>query len=227
MATFRSSVACSPIHSEIFRHVSGMQTTAGSHAFVGSITPGDADVIKNLRAKGAIILGKANLAELTGLRKECSQQWSGRGGTCFSAFVPYGDPSSSSGGNAVALSAGFAAACIASDTTGSITMPASRAACYALRPTVGLVSTEGAFPQSSTFDTLGPMAKSAYDVALLLTHMRSPLKGVAPSTSLEISATLLVQFLYRDFSSPQKTTLSTPQWVKTGSKASAWGYLER
>lgn len=81
------------------------------------------------------------------------------------------DPKGSSGGSAVLVSSGFAAAALGGDTTGSITWPAGRAACYAMRPTVGLVSTEGCIPLSSSMDVLGPLGKSAYDVALMLSHM--------------------------------------------------------
>ncbi|KAI5453075.1 hypothetical protein NCC49_006104 [Naganishia albida] len=149
----------------------GMQTTAGSHALAGSIVPGDAVAIKNLRAAGAIILGKANMKELSGVREEVDKLWSGRGGKCYSAYVEKGDPWGSSNGSAVAVSAGFAAAALGGDTTGSITFPAQRAACYGMRPTLGLVSTEGCVPVCAALDVVGPLGKSAYDVALVLQHM--------------------------------------------------------
>lgn len=148
-----------------------MQTTADSHALSQAIVPGDAAAIKNLRNAGAIIIGKANLSELSGMRGEIDGEWSGRGGYCYSAYVENGDPSGSSCGSAVAVSAGFAVAALGGDTTGSITFPAGRAACYAKRPSLGLVSTEGCVPMSSTMDVLGPLGKSAYDVALVLRHM--------------------------------------------------------
>lgn len=148
-----------------------MQTTAGSHALAESIVPEDAAAIQNLRAAGAIIIGKANLSELSGMRDEIEGQWSGRGGYCRSAYVKDGDPGGSSCGSAVAVSAGFAAAALGGDTTGSITFPAGRAACYAMRPTLSLVSTEGCIPLSSSLDVIGPMGKSTHDVALVLRHM--------------------------------------------------------
>jgi amidase len=157
-----------------------MQTTAGSHTLSGSIVPSEAKVVKNLRAAGAIIIGKANIQELSGMRDgEIKGEWSGRGGYCYSAYVEKGDPKGSSGGSAVAVSAGFAADALGGDTTGSITWPAGRAACYAMRPTVGLVPTEGCIPLSSSMDVLGPMGKSAYDVAVSLTYMIRDPKDVS------------------------------------------------
>jgi amidase len=152
-----------------------MQTTAGCIALEGSIVLEDAAVIANLRKKGAIILGKANLMELSsgamigGPHERLA--WSGRGGRCYSAYVEGGDPSGSSSGSTVGTSAGFAAAALGGDTTGSITFPASSAACYSFRPTLGLIPTAGTIPLAKYMDTLGPITKSAYDAALLLTHM--------------------------------------------------------
>lgn len=151
-----------------------MQTTAGCIALEGSIVLEDAAVIANLRKKGAIILGKANLMELSGAMIGGPHErlaWSGRGGRCYSAYVEGGDPSGSSSGSTVGTSAGFAAAALGGDTTGSITFPASRAACYSIRPTLGLIPTAGTIPLAKYMDTLGPITKSAYDAALLLTHM--------------------------------------------------------
>lgn len=154
------------------RRFAGMQTTAGSHALAGSIVPGDAAVVKNLRSAGAIILGKANLSELSGIRgDEIQGEWSGRGGYCYSAYVEDGDPEGSSSGSAVGVSAGFAAGSLGGDTTESITWPAGKAACYSLRPTLGLVPTAGCIPLAAKQDVIGPLGKSAHDVALMLSHM--------------------------------------------------------
>ncbi|KAJ9092632.1 hypothetical protein QFC19_008670 [Naganishia cerealis] len=87
-------------------HDLGMETTAGSFALKGSVVPGEATVVANLRRKGAIILGKANLTEFSGITGVSGPEWSGRGGICSSAYVPGGDPSGSSGGSAVGTSAG-------------------------------------------------------------------------------------------------------------------------
>jgi amidase len=154
-----------------------MRTTSGSHALVNSIPSGDAPVVANLRMAGAIILGKANLSELAyfkGTDLPCG--WSAVGGQTLSAYGPGGfsegvNADGSSSGSAVGVSAGFAAGAIGTDTTGSNLEPASRAALFGMRASVGLISRAGVLPTTSTGDTLGPLAKSAYDAALLLGAM--------------------------------------------------------
>ncbi|KDN59835.1 putative glutamyl-tRNA(Gln) amidotransferase subunit A [Colletotrichum sublineola] len=155
----------------------GVNTTAGSYALLGSHASGDAFVVKKLRDAGAIILGKANLNEFSGQRGAVnSSAWSARGGRISSAYVfggfsAGGDPSGSSGGSAVSVSAGFAAAALGTDTEGSIGSPANRAALFGLRPSTGLTSRTGVVPISSSQDTTGPLAKSVWDVAALLEIM--------------------------------------------------------
>ncbi|KAK2018405.1 amidase signature enzyme [Colletotrichum eremochloae] len=155
----------------------GVNTTAGSYALLGSHASGDAFVVKKLRDAGAIILGKANLNEFSGQRGAVNASaWSARGGRISSAYVfggfsAGGDPSGSSGGSAVSVSAGFAAAALGTDTEGSIGFPANRAALFSLRPSTGLTSRTGVVPISSSQDTTGPLAKSVWDVAALLEIM--------------------------------------------------------
>ncbi|KAJ9094744.1 hypothetical protein QFC21_005902 [Naganishia friedmannii] len=86
-------------------------------------------------------------------------------------FAAGGDPCGSSSGSGVGTSAGFAAAALGSETDGSIICPANRAALYGIKMSVGLSSRSGVIPISSTQDTTGPMAKSAYDAALILENM--------------------------------------------------------
>lgn len=102
--------------------------------------------------------------------------WSARGGQGQSAYVEGGyaaggDPLGSSSGSAISVSAGFSAAALGAETVGSLVAPAARAALFALRPTMGLVSRNGTVPGASSLDVVGPMGKSAYDVALLLQHI--------------------------------------------------------
>ncbi|KAJ9102355.1 hypothetical protein QFC21_002755 [Naganishia friedmannii] len=149
----------------------GMQTTAGCLALVDSVVPRDATVIANLRAQGAIILGKTNLTELSTFRSDVPNGYSQRGGQCQSAYVAGLDPSGCSSGSAVAVSAGFAPAAVGAEVYGGLVMPASRNACFAIKPTMGIVSQTGLIPCALSMDSIGPLAKSAYDAALLLTCM--------------------------------------------------------
>jgi amidase len=66
------------------------------------------------------------------------------------------------------VSAGYAPVSIGTETCGSLTCPASRAALYTIKPSIGLVSQHGIVPISHTCDTAGPMGKTAFDIAALL-----------------------------------------------------------
>ncbi|KAL8901654.1 MAG: hypothetical protein Q9207_005095 [Kuettlingeria erythrocarpa] len=123
--------------------------------------------------------------------------WSARGGQTQSAYVRGGvvddgifghsNPSGSSTGSAVGVSAGFAPVSIGADFNGSLTNPAIRAALYTLRTTPGTVSEDGGFPFSVDRDSIGPMAKSTEDMANLLnviadsSHPNVPQNGYGKS----------------------------------------------
>lgn len=77
------------------------------------------------------------------------------------------NPGGSSTGSAVAVAAGFSPLAIGAETIGSIITPANRAALYAIKPTVGVQDTGGSFALTDSFDSPGPMTKSAEDVLLL------------------------------------------------------------
>ncbi|KAG7531760.1 hypothetical protein FFLO_04129 [Filobasidium floriforme] len=163
----------------------GMKTTAGSYALVDSVVKEDAAVVKLLRQNGAIILGKTNMTEWSSFRQEGNMEegfesgwrkmksngWSARGGTCVSAYNPQRNPLGSSTGSAVAVSAGFAPAALGTETLGSLCAPADAAGLFALKPTTGMISMAGTIPFVSSRDVIGPMAKCAHDVALLLQIM--------------------------------------------------------
>ncbi|EYE92434.1 amidase signature enzyme, partial [Aspergillus ruber CBS 135680] len=155
----------------------GMNTTAGSYSLLNQTVTGDAFVVSKLRSAGLLILGKANLDEFAGMMgKDSSSGFSSRGGQASAAYVvggfaAGGDPSGSSGGSAIAVSAGFAAASLGTDTDDSIVKPACRAALFGLRPSTGLTSRSGVVPLSLSQDSTGPLAKSTWDVAALLSIM--------------------------------------------------------
>lgn len=101
-----------------------LNTTAGSYALFGSVVPRDSTVARNLRAAGAVILGKAGLSEWAYWRGNCPNGWSARGGQVKGAYFEDQDPSGSSSGSAVAASLGLAPLTVGSDTGGSIIAPA-------------------------------------------------------------------------------------------------------
>src|SRR5881227_3135424 len=163
-----------------------LQTTAGSLALYGSQVPADAPLIQNLRAAGAIILGKANLGEWANFRDDEAETyplavgWSARGGSTNNAYdLSYTSWGSSSGSGAGAA-ASLCAAAVGTETDGSITGPSAVENVFGLKPTLGLISQDGIVPISHQQDTAGPMARSVTDVAILLGVMQSPQTDYTP-----------------------------------------------
>jgi len=163
-----------------------MQTTAGSLAIYGSQVPADAPLIQQLRAAGAIILGKANLGEWANFRDDEAETyplavgWSARGGSTNNAYdLSYTSWGSSSGSGAGAA-ANLCAAAVGTETDGSITGPSAVENIFGLKPTLGLISQDGIVPISHQQDTAGPMARSVTDVAILLGIMQSPQTDYTP-----------------------------------------------
>jgi amidase len=149
-----------------------MMTTAGSLALEGVRPPKDAAIVDQLRAAGAVILGKTNLSEWANFRStRSSSGWSGRGGQTKNPYALDRNPSGSSSGSAVAVAANLAAAAIGTETDGSIVSPSSANALVGIKPTVGLVSRTGIVPIAHSQDTAGPMTRTVADAAALLSAL--------------------------------------------------------
>jgi amidase len=145
------------------------QTTAGSLALVGDPPVQDATVAKRLRDAGAVLLGKANLSEWANFRSTNSRNgWSARGGQTRNPYRLTQDPYGSSSGSAVAVAANLCAVSLGSETDGSISAPAWINGVVGIKPTVGLTSRAGVIPISHTQDSVGPMARTVTDAAILL-----------------------------------------------------------
>ena len=146
-----------------------MQTSAGSFALVGKPAKKDSTVAANLRAGGAVILGKTNLSEWANFRSfESVSGWSGRGGQTNNPYGINRNPCGSSSGSGAAASANFAAVSFGSETDGSIVCPGNANGVAAIKPTVGLTSRAGVVPISHTQDTVGPHGRYVADAAAAL-----------------------------------------------------------
>lgn len=151
----------------------GMPTTAGALALAENKDTDDAFIVKQLKAKGALILGKVNLSEwayyfCTG----CPLGYSGVGGQSLN---PYGRAEFETGGSSAssgtAVAANYAVAAVGTETSGSITSPSSWNSVVGLKPTIGLMSRTGIVPISSTLDTPGPMTKFVVDNHIMMMAM--------------------------------------------------------
>jgi aspartyl-tRNA(Asn)/glutamyl-tRNA(Gln) amidotransferase subunit A len=145
--------------------VAGTPTTAASRILADNVPERDSFVIERLRTAGAIVLGKLNLHEFAYGARTTS--------TCFG---PARNPWSldcicggSSGGSGAAIAADLAPGTLGTDTAGSIRIPSSFCGATGLRPSTGRVSNRGVVPVAWSFDTVGPIARTAEDCALLLT----------------------------------------------------------
>ncbi len=154
-----------------------MATTAGSLALVGSKPPKDSFLVQQLRAAGAIILGKTNLSEWANIRSSHSTSgWSGRGGLTKNPYALDRNTSGSSSGSGAGTSANLCAAAVGTETDGSVVSPSSINGIVGIKPTVGLISRAGVIPISHSQDTAGPMARTVRDAAIML----GALAGVDP-----------------------------------------------
>jgi Asp-tRNA(Asn)/Glu-tRNA(Gln) amidotransferase A subunit family amidase len=175
----------SPLHGLPFGvkdqlHASGFKTTLGTRVLDDHemVPPFTATAIDRLRKAGAILIGKQNLHEF------------GKGGTIN---FPYGQPknpwniahnaSSTSTGSGIATAAGQCSFSLGEDTGGSIRGPASCNGVCGIRPTYGRVSRHGGVMAAYTSDTIGPLARSAVDLAMVL----ETIAGHDPSDPLSSS----------------------------------------
>ena len=153
-----------PIGLKDLLDTSGVKTTCASALFADRIPTEDAEVVRRLKAAGAVIVGKQNM-----------QEFAYGGTSAASYFGPVCNPwnvdripGGSSGGSAAAVAAGMCLGAIGSDTGGSIRQPAAYCGLVGLKPTYGRVSTRGAFPLAWSLDHLGPITRTVADAAIML-----------------------------------------------------------
>lgn len=147
--------------------VAGVQTTAASRVFAGRVAARDAVVVERLKRAGAVIAGKTNLHEFA---------YGGSGViSAYGAVRNPRDPAritgGSSSGSAAAVAARLCFAAVGTDTAGSIRLPAAYCGIVGMKPSYGLVSTEGVVPLAASYDHAGPMTRTAADAEAVLRAM--------------------------------------------------------
>lgn len=153
-----------PIAVKDLLDTAGVRTTAGSALFKDRVPTADAEVVRRLRAAGAVLLGKLNMHELAFGGSSAISYFGAVRNPWNVAYSPGG----SSGGSAAAVAGGLCYAALGSDTGGSIREPAAYCGIVGLKPTYGRVSTSGAIPLSWSLDHIGPMTRTVSDAALVL-----------------------------------------------------------
>ncbi len=176
-----------------------METTAGSLALEGCRPARDSFVARQLRAAGAVLLGKTNLSEWANFRStHSSSGWSGRGGQGRNPYALDRNPSGSSSGSGGAVSANYAAVAVGTETDGSIVSPSNNNSVVGIKPTIGLVSRAGIIPIAHSQDTAGPMARTVADAAIVL----GALAGADPDDPVTKAALRHAVADYRQFLHP-------------------------
>ena len=150
--------------------VGGLRTTYGSPLYADHVPAEDAEVVRRLRAAGAIVLGKTNTPEFaTG-----ANTWNEVFGRTRNPWNPERSAGGSTGGGAAALATGMIALAEGTDLGGSLRIPAAFCGVVGLRPSPGLVPTSPADYVWDTLQVTGPIARRAEDVALVLQAMAGP-----------------------------------------------------
>jgi len=161
-----------PIALKDLMHLKGRQTTAGSKTWLGRVSDHTGTALTRLLAAGMIPLGKTHMVEFAfggfGRNQPLGAPWNPWD------MATHRVAGGSSSGSAVAVAAGMAPAAIGSDTGGSIRIPASLCGLTGLKTTYGLISLDGVVPLSTSLDSLGPLAHTVEDAALLLAAMAGP-----------------------------------------------------
>jgi aspartyl-tRNA(Asn)/glutamyl-tRNA(Gln) amidotransferase subunit A len=183
-----------PIAIKDLFHVNGRQTTAGSKTWLGRKSGETARAVMRLLDAGMIPLGKTHTVEFA----------YGTWGTNRPMGTPWNPwdlnvhrvPGGSSSGSAVAVAAGMAPAALGTDTGGSVRIPAALGGLVGFKPTYGRIPLDGVVALAKTLDSVGPLARTVEDAALLVAAMAG--ESIAPPATIETLQGIRIDAMARD-----------------------------
>ncbi|TQS33532.1 hypothetical protein Golomagni_06119 [Golovinomyces magnicellulatus] len=147
--------------------VSGFPTQCASNILGAHNSPFEATIVKQLRANGAINVGKTNMDEF-GMGSHSTNSAHGPVGNPLSPEGELLSAGGSSGGSAVAVSVGDATVALGTDTGGSVRLPAAYTGVVGYKPSYGMLSRFGVVPYANSLDTVGVLAKEAQTIDKLV-----------------------------------------------------------
>jgi len=163
--------------------IAGVRTTAASALYKDRVPAEDAEIVRRLKAAGAVLLGKQNL-------HECAYG----GSSMISYYGEVHNPwdaariaGGSSGGSAASVAAGLGYGAIGTDTAGSVREPAALCGIVGLKPTYGRVSVRGVIPLSLSLDHVGPITRTVSDAAVMLQAIAGYDGGDANSANIPVA----------------------------------------
>ncbi len=184
---WRTGAALSPIDGVAFGvkaniAVGGLPWHGGIAAYRGRVAGEDAACVAALRRAGAIPLGILNMHE-GALGATTDNPHFGR---CYNPWGENKTPGGSSGGSGASVAAGLCAFALGTDTMGSVRIPSAYCSVAGLKPSYGAVPGDGLIDLSPTLDHIGPHARTAADIRLVLPHLRGQVNADVDHQSIRI-----------------------------------------
>lgn len=194
-----------PVSLKDLIYVSGVRSTSGSRILSDFVPDYDATVVRRLKEAGAIIVGMNNTHEFAcGITNINPHYGSSKNPWDLSRMS-----GGSSGGSAVAVSAGMAVGALGTDTSGSIRVPSSLCGLFGLKPTYGRVSKYGVMPLAPSIDHVGPIARTAWDTAALLQAIAG--YDTLDESTVDLPVPDYLQRVSETLDKPRKFALGVPR----------------
>lgn len=189
-------------------YIKGVRCTVGSKILKDFVPDYTSTAVKKLEATGGVVIGTTNLHEFASGVTTVNPHYGATKNPWDERRIAGG----SSGGSAAAVASGIVPAALGTDTSGSIRIPASLCGVYGLKPTYGLISRFGVFPLSKSLDHVGPIASTAWDVAILIEYLRGKDAKDLATLSLPQSKVKLTEGVEDEL---RVKRLKVPKWYTT------------